>query len=478
MNLDMLIEKLKEYNPEAIEKVKKAYEYAYDMHKGQVRQSGEPYIIHPLNVAYILANLHADCNTICAGLLHDTLEDTKATKEELEELFGSEVAKLVDGVTKISKLNFLTKADQNNANTKKILMGIQEDVRIIIIKLADRLHNMRTLQYKSEFKQKENSMETLKIFVPLSYRLGEYDIRNELEDLSLSYIKPDEYKRIEDIRLRIMEDTLPKMEEVCKMTRDLLTSNNIPNEVKTKVKNIYGIYTKLEEGLKLNEIHDLKHIIINVETIGQCYTTLGLIHDKYKPLNDKFKDFICNPKQNGYQSIHTTQIIPGCGLVQSQIRTFDMDEVATKGITAAWHRYKGDAREVMQQATKEEYKLYETLYQIDKLFKDNEEFVNQAYEELLSKEVYVYTPTGEKIELPLGSTPIDFAYKIHTALGNTMVGVKVNDEPVAIGYILKDGDIVEILTKPNSKPKIEWLKEVKTAKAKRRILENTDHVNN
>ena len=288
--LNDLIEILEEYNPEEVEIVKRAYEYADDLHKGQFRQSGEPYISHPLNVAYILAELHADRDTVCAGLLHDTLEDTKITKEDIAHDFNQNIANLVDGVTKLAKMNFSSKQDQNYANTRKIITGITEDVRIIIIKLADRLHNMRTLGFKSEFKQKENALETMEIFVPLSYYIGAYRIKSELEDLSLQYLKPDMYKRIEEKKLKIEEDSAECLKEMLGTINHLLSDKNIPNEIKVRTKNIYGIYKRLSEGHKLSDIHDLLSLKIMVDTIANCYQTLGLIHSKYHPINDKFKD--------------------------------------------------------------------------------------------------------------------------------------------------------------------------------------------
>ena len=306
IELNDLIEILKEYNPEEVEVVKRAYEYASDLHKGQYRQSGEPYISHPLNVAYILAELHADRDTVCAGLLHDTLEDTKITKEDIAHDFNQNIANLVDGVTKLAKMNFSSKQDQNYANTRKIITGITEDVRIIIIKLADRLHNMRTLQFKSEFKQKENALETMEIFVPLAYYIGAYRIKSELEDLSLQYLKPDMYKRIEEKKLKIEEDSDKCLKEMLAAIQHLLNDKNIPNEIKIRTKNIYGIYKRLNEGHRLSDIHDLLALKIMVDEVENCYRTLGIIHSEYHPVNNKFKDYICNPKTNMYQSLHIT----------------------------------------------------------------------------------------------------------------------------------------------------------------------------
>ena len=472
ITLNDLISKLKEYNPEEVEVVTKAYEYAKELHNGQMRQSGEPYISHPLNVAYILTEMHADRDTICAGLLHDTLEDTNTTKEDIAHEFNQNIANLVDGVTKISKLNFSSKQDQNMANTRKIITGITEDVRIIIIKLADRLHNMRTLGFKSEFKQKENALETMEIFVPLAYYIGAYRIKSELEDLSLRYLKPDIYKRIEERKLKLEETSAAPLKEMLYKIQTLLECNNIPNEIKVRTKNIYGIYKRLNEGHKLSDIHDLLALKIMVDNIANCYYTLGIIHKEYHPINDKFKDYICNPKTNMYRSLHTTVFGPDDRLVQTQIRTFNMDKVASFGLTAYWDEQKGKARDVMQEDLKQKFQFFKSLTEINSMFGDNQQFVNQVKCELFADKVYVYTTKGDIIELPKGSTPIDFAYKIHTDIGNTMVGAFVNDEYVQVDYILQNKDRVRIITDALSYgPREDWIDKAHTSLAKRKIKE-------
>ena len=472
ITLQNLLNKLREYNPEEVEIVKRAYEYADTLHKGQMRQSGEPYISHPLNVAYILAEMHADRDTICAGLLHDTLEDTNITKEDISHDFNQNIAGLVDGVTKLSKMNFSSKQDQNYANTRKIITGITEDVRIIIIKLADRLHNMRTLQFKSEFKQKETALETMEIFVPLAYYIGAYRIKSELEDLSLRYLKPDMYKRIEERKLRLEESSNGCLKEMLYKIETLLNDKNIPNEIKIRTKNIFGIYKRLSEGHKLSDIHDLLALKIMVDEVENCYRTLYLIHNEYHPINDKFKDYICNPKTNMYQSLHTTVFGPDDRLVQTQIRTFDMDKVASFGLTAYWDEQKGKARDVMQDDLKQKFQFFKSLTEINSMFGDNQHFVNQVKTELFSDKVYVYTTKGDIIELPKGSTPIDFAYKIHTDIGNTMIGVFVNDEFVPIDYVLRNKDRVRIVTDELSYgPREDWIDKAQTSLAKRKIKE-------
>ena len=476
ITLQDLLEKLKEYNPDEIEIVKKAYNYADNLHSGQMRQSGEQYISHPLNVAYILAEMHADRDTICAGLLHDTLEDTNITKEDISHDFNQNIANLVDGVTKLSKMNFSSKQDQNYANTRKIITGITEDVRIIIIKLADRLHNMRTLQFKSEFKQKENALETMEIFVPLAYYIGAYRIKSELEDLSLQYLKPDMYKKITERKMRLEESSDECLKEMLYKIEALLNAKNIPNEIKVRTKNIYGIYKRLNEGHKLSDIHDLLSLKIMVDEIENCYITLGMIHKEYHPINDKFKDYICNPKTNMYQSLHTTVFGPDDRLVQTQIRTFDMDKVASFGLTAYWDLEKGQARDVMQNDLKQKFQFFKSLTEINSMFGDNQQFVNQVKNELFVDKVYVYTTKGDVIELPKGATPIDFAYKIHTDIGNTMVGVFVNDESVPIDYVLQNKDRVRIVTDELSYgPRDDWMNKARTSLAKRKIKEFNKH---
>ena len=479
MNIEVLLELVKLYNKEEVEMVRKAYEYASEMHSGQTRQSGEPYIIHPLNVAYIVAEMHADRNTVCAALLHDTLEDTHATKEEIADLFNSDIANLVDGVTKISKMNFSSKAEQNLANTRKIITSITDDVRIIIIKLADRLHNMRTLEYKSVFKQKENSLETLEIFVPLAYYIGAYRIKSELEDISFRYLKPKEYKRLYNIMSRSSEENNIVLTEVLQNIEYILKNDNISNEIKVRTKNLYGIYKRQSEGYKISDIHDLLSLKIMVNELWECYKALGLIHSKYHPVNEMFKDYICNPKTNLYQSLHTTVFAPRDKLVQTQIRTFDMDKIASFGLTAYWDINKGDARDKMQKDLREKFQFFKTLTDINNMFLDNKDFVSQVKQELFNDNIYVYTSKGDTIELPKNSTIIDFAYKIHTDIGNTLVGAKVNGEYVNdLGQTLKNRDRITVITDDYSYgPRVEWLDKVNTSNAKKKIKEFNKKIN-
>ena len=472
LTIDDLINVIKKYNPEEVEIIKKAYYYAEELHKGQKRQSGEDYITHPLNVAYILASMHADRDTVCAGLLHDTLEDTHITKEDISHDFNPVIASLVDGVTKISKLNFSTKQEQNLANTRKIITGITSDVRIIIIKLADRLHNMRTLEYKTEFKQKENSLETIDIFAPLAYYIGAYRIKSELEDLSFRYLKPDIYMNLLEKNKRLEEENKNILLEMKYKIETILKDNNISNEIKVRTKNIYGIYKRLSAGERLSDIHDLFSLKVMVDEIDDCYKTLRYVHNLYHPINSKFKDYICNPKTNMYSSLHTTVFGEEGKLVQTQIRTFDMDKIASFGLTAYFDINKGNARKIMQEDLKNKYQFFSSLLEINSVFADNQEFVNQIKNELFSSKVYIYGTDGKIVELPKGSTIIDYAFNLESDIGYTMIGAVVNDEYKDVDYILKNNDRVRIIRDDLSfGPREEWITKAVTTKAKKRIKE-------
>ena len=467
-----LIKLIKEYNPSEVENVTKAYNYAKMMHEGQYRESGEEYITHPVEVAYILAEMHADGDTLCAGLLHDVLEDTASTKDEISHLFNPRVAMLVDGVTKMSKLNFSSKKDEVSANTRKIITGITTDVRIIIVKLADRLHNMRTIDYKTPFKQKENALETMEIYVPLAYYIGAYRIKSELEDICLKCLMPDMYNSIKDKKEKIEVDSKAMLESMYYTIRKTLLDKKISNYIKLRTKNIYGIYRKINAGYRIYDIHDLLALKIMVDDINSCYQTLRYVHELYHPVNEKFKDYICNPKTNMYRSLHTTVFSPEGRLVQTQIRTFDMDKVASFGLTTYWDIEKGEARNAMQEDLKNKFQFFQSLLEINKVFGDNEEFVRQVKAELFSDKIYVYNMTGEIIELPVGSTVVDFAYKLGNNIGNTLVGAIVNDKYVDVKYVLKNKDRVKVLTDDLSYgPREDWENYAKTTYARRMIKE-------
>ena len=472
ITIEKLLDNVKVYDKSGEEIIRKSYEYADYHHRNQLRESGEPYIIHPLNVAYILSEMQADKETICASLLHDTIEDTEATYDDVKKIFGTEIADLVDGVTKISKMFFTSKEEQNNANTRKILTSLKKDVRIVIIKLADRLHNMRTIQYKNEFKQKSKALETLKVYVPLAYYIGAYRIKTELEDISFKCLDIDNYKRIEEDITRIKENSTPCIKEMLHKINEILNNKEYPHEIKVRMKNIYGIYKRLQAGHTISSIHDLISLKIMVDEIDECYLLLRPIHETYKPVNKYFKDYIGNAKPNFYQSLHTTVFSPDGRLVQMQIRTKDMDKIASFGLARYWALNGENARIIMQNELKNKYQFYSSLKEIDSLFDNDEEFIKHAEKELFADQVYVFTPSGKIIELPLGSTIIDFVYKSNDNLANQMIGAMVNDTVVPINYQLKSGDRVKVLTDKNAKgPELNWEKNAITTLAKRKIRE-------
>ncbi len=475
ITIEDLLNHVKQYNACEIDYIKKAYDFAFKAHKKGVRESGEPYITHPLAVAYILSEKFADKDTICAALLHDVIEDSEYTKEDIEREFNPEIAKLVYGVTKLSKLNFSTKEEQIYSNTRKILESMMEDIRIIIIKLADRLHNMRTLQFKSINKQIENATETMELYVPLAYYIGDYRTKSELEDLSLRYLKPEVYQKIELIQNKITQDNKENLSSISNNLKSILESKNIHCEIKERIKNIYGIYNRLNHGHEINNIHDLFSLKIMTDDIDKCYIALRHIHDAYHPIDFKFKDYICNPKTNLYQSLHTTVYGPYDKLVQIQVRTFEMDKIASFGLTAYWEESKGLARELMQRDLKEKLQFYRTLSDISFMFEDNKEFIQQVKKELLSEKIFVYTPKGEIIELPKDSTLIDAAFRINPMLGNSMQYGIVNNERQNCNYVLKNKDRICIETAPDCSPQEEWLKDVKTTNARKLIIESCNN---
>ena len=469
MTIDDLINKIEEYNPDEVERVRRAYEYASVMHIDQKRQSGEPYIVHPLSVTYILAELHADGDTLCAGLLHDTLEDTRATKEELIELFGNNVAMLVDGVTNFNKNDFKNSKDEDAANIRKIINSLTTDVRIVIIKLADRLHNMRTLEYKSREKQQEKALETMELYVPLAQYVGVNNIKSELEDLSFMYLKEDYYKRSKELREELVASSDDYLRDMVFKIREILNNNGIPNEMKIRIKNIYGVYRRLIR--KDRDPHDLIAIKVMVEEVNKCYSALGYIHGLYHPIHSRFKDYISSPKSNMYQSLHTTVLPENGEQTQIQIRTKEMDDIATYGLPIYWDLYRELGTSAMASKIGENKGLLSSISELNDMHpKSDRRFVKEIKRELFEDRIEVYTKTGDVISLPKGSTPVDFAYLIHTEVGNHMVGAIVNGEIVSFSYKLKPRDRVEIITNDLSStpPDIRF---AKTTHARRRIRE-------
>lgn len=453
---------------EDIKQIEKAYKYAEEMHFGVKRLTGEDYIEHPLNVAYILTGIKADAATICAALMHDVLEDCDVTKEEMTELFGEEITSLVDGVTKINKLNFSAASEAIIANHRKILVGLSEDVRVIIIKLADRLHNMRSLWVHPPKKQKTKAKETLDILTPIADRLGMSHIKSELEDLSLRYYNPDAYYSIVEKLNQTKQERDQNVLEMITSVSTLLDSAGIKHEIKGRSKSIYSIYKKMSKG---KNIYDLLALRILLNTEADCYSALGLIHAKYKPMPKRFKDYIARPKTNMYQSLHTTVFGEGERLYEIQIRTYEMDEVSEKGIASHWsYKEKGSVKANLQDEMEQKLQFFKSLMELRQEEKDAEEFVNSVKNDILKSSVYVFTPLGDAIELPQGATPIDFAYKVHSKVGDHMIGAIVNDAIVPLDYELKDNDIVKINTNNNTLgPSREWLNIVKTTGARNKI---------
>ena len=473
LTIDKLMDKIKTYivDEKELDIIKEAYKFAYEKHFGQKRLTGEEYIIHPLNVAYILTRINADYETLSAALLHDTVEDCNVTKEEIEEKFGHNIMTLVEGVTKINKLNLSGTTEALINNQRKILVGLSEDVRVIIIKLADRLNNMQTLFVHSEKKQKETAKETLDILTPIADRLGINSIKQDLEELCLRYSKPDEYY---DIVEKLNATKAERDNSVAKMIEsvsELLNKHDIKHEIFGRSKSIYSIYKKLEKGKRFSEIYDLLALRILVDTEQDCYQALGIIHSKYRPKPRRFKDYIAMPKTNMYQSLHTTVFGVDGQLFEIQIRTYDMDRVAEYGIASHWsYKEKGSVKAVMQNEMEQKLQFFRAIMDLRKEQDNPEEFVNTVKKEVFQNMIYVFTPLGDVIELPNGSTPIDFAYKVHSKVGDHAVGAIVNSNMVPLDYKLKSDDIVKIIKNNNSiGPSREWLNIVATTQAKNKI---------
>ncbi|MBR3306825.1 MAG: bifunctional (p)ppGpp synthetase/guanosine-3',5'-bis(diphosphate) 3'-pyrophosphohydrolase [Lachnospiraceae bacterium] len=472
---DDLISRVKRYHPSNdISLIEKAYETAKELHHDQLRKSGEPYIIHPICVAIILADMEMDKETIAAGILHDVVEDTVMTKEELQELFGSDVALLVDGVTKLSQIQYSTdKLDVQADNLRKMFLAMAKDIRVIMIKLADRLHNMRTLSHMKPEKQQEKARETIDIYAPIAQRLGISKIKVELEDLCLKYLEPDEYQKLSDEIAQQKSERERYVQVIVDEVRKHIRDAGIEARIDGRVKHFFSIYKKMKNQHKsIDQIYDLFAVRIIVASVKDCYAALGVIHEIYKPIPGRFKDYIAVPKENMYQSLHTTLIGQNGVPFEIQIRTYEMHRTAEYGIAAHW-KYK-EASDGKKPELKEEEKLawLAQILEWQRDMSDNREFMNilKSDLDLFSDSVYCFTPTGDVKNLPAGSTPIDFAYSIHSAVGNKMIGARVNGRMVTINYEIKNGDCIEILTSQNSKgPSRDWLAVVKSTTARSKI---------
>lgn len=472
---DKLIETIRKYHPSTdVSQVQKAYNIAFEAHKEQKRRSGEPYIIHPVSVAIILADMELDKETIVAGILHDVVEDTVMTLEDIEKEFGAEVALLVDGVTKLTQLSYSKdKVEIQAENLRKMFLAMAKDIRVILIKLADRLHNMRTLEYQTPAKQREKARETMDIYAPIADRLGISKIKIELDDLSLMYLEPEKFNEIAYQRNVKFSSGEELIKELVREVNDFVKEAEIDAIVYGRMKHIFSIYKKMVNSNKtFDQILDLFAVRIIVDSVKDCYTALGIIHDKYKPIQGRFKDYISMPKPNMYQSLHTTLIGPSGQPFEIQIRTKDMHRTAEYGIAAHWKYKEGIKGEAS--AANEEQKLswLREILEWQKEMSDNKEFMSVLKSDLnlFAEDVYCFTPKGDVKNLPNGSTPIDFAYSIHSAVGNKMVGARVNGKMVNIDYVIKNGDRIEIITSQNCKgPSRDWLNICKSTQAKNKI---------
>ncbi|MBQ8733379.1 MAG: bifunctional (p)ppGpp synthetase/guanosine-3',5'-bis(diphosphate) 3'-pyrophosphohydrolase, partial [Anaerotignum sp.] len=472
-----LIEKIKTYHPSSdFSMVEKAYKLAVDAHKDQKRKSGEPYIIHPLKVAYILAELELDMESIVAGILHDVIEDTEYSYEDISNMFSEEIAALVDGVTKLGKLSYTTKEEVQAENYRKMFLAMAKDIRVILIKLADRLHNMRTLNYMKPEKQKEKAQETLDIYAPLAHRLGISKIRSEMEDLCFKYLDPDAFFDLATKIERKKEERDEFVQDIVKELQQKMDEAGIKGKVYGRTKHFFSIYKKMvNQNKTMDQIYDLFAIRALVDNVKDCYAVLGIVHTMYTPMPGRFKDYIAMPKPNMYQSLHNSLIGPHGQVFEVQIRTWEMHRTSEYGIAAHWKYKEGKANEKGNKATRRDEEKLAWLRQImewQQDMADNKEYLDTLKQDfnIFSTQVYAFTPQGDVIQLTKDSTPIDFAYMIHTAVGNKMVGARVNNKIVPIDHRIQNGDIVEIITSQNSKgPNRDWLNLVKSAQARTKI---------
>ncbi|MFD1440612.1 RelA/SpoT family protein [Lacticaseibacillus hegangensis] len=457
-------------NDEHLAFVKKAYDFAAYVHKDQKRKSGEPYIIHPIQVAGILANLKMDPITVASGYLHDVVEDTNITLGDIQEMFGKETAVIVDGLTKLSKVTYVAHKDELAENHRKMLLAMAKDMRVILVKLADRLHNMRTLMHLRPDKQRRIANETLEIYAPLADRLGISTIKWELEDLSLRYLNPQQYYRIAQLMKSKRTEREEYIEKAIVDIKKALADLNIQYEIYGRPKHIYSIYKKMRDKHKqFDELYDLLAVRVITQNIKDCYAVLGVIHTQWKPMPGRFKDYIAMPKANGYQSLHTTVIGPMGKPLEVQIRTEEMHHVAEFGVAAHWAYKEGQTSEVQYDKAGKQIDMFREILEIQDETNDAHDFMDSVKGDIFTDRVYVFTPQGDVYELPKGSVPLDFAYMVHTEVGNHSVGAKINGKIVPLNYQLKNGDIVEMLTNSSSKPSRDWVNIAFTSRARNKI---------
>ncbi len=469
IRINDILDRILDYNPDAdLDVVQRAYIYSARVHDGQIRLSGEPYLTHPLEVAGILTELKLDVESIAAGLLHDVIEDTHATDEDIRNMFGPGVQHIVSGVTKLSKLTFQRSAERQAESIRKMILAMADDIRVILIKLADRLHNIRTLHFHSkEQKKKEIAQETFDIYVPIASRLGIYWVKKELEDTSFKYLQPDEYERILQLVSKDQTEREKAIEKIRKQILEKIEEAGLKGQVLGRYKQFYSIYNKMvKQNLSFEEVYDLIAFRIILNTVPECYTALGVMHNTWQPIPKKFKDYIGVPKPNRYQSLHTTVIGPEGERIEVQIRTHDMDQVARSGIAAHWSYKEGKS---YAQNSGDAYAWIQNLVENQANSSSPEEFMENVRIDLFPDEVYVFTPRGDVMSLPKGATPIDFAYAIHTEIGNQCTGAKVNGKIVPLTYDLKTGDTCEVAVTKGHNPSKDWLQFVKTVKARSRI---------
>lgn len=467
---DELYEKIKKIikKQDELDTINNAYAFALNKHAGKKRRNGDDYVTHPLEVANILTDLNVDYVTLASSIIHETVNHSDATIDEVKEEFGEEIATIVHSLSKINRLELSDDKDSSAAYLRKVLVGLSEDVRVLFIKLADRLHNMRTLDALTVEEQKQKANETTSVLIPIAHRLGINSIKSELEDLCLRYTKPDVYNDILEKLDASREQLNEYLLEMKQSISDILTENGIPFKIKGRVKSVHSLYNKMDNGKRFSDIYDILALRVFVDTEQECYLTIGLIHSKFRPMPRRFKDYVANPKENMYQSLHTTVFGVEGQLFEIQVRTYEMDEIAEKGIASHWsYKEKGSVK--VQSMMEHKLEMFRNIIEANNNIESDTEFANNLSSELLSDVIYCYTPKGDVLELPKGATPVDFAYRVHSGVGDRTIGAIVNDQIVPLDYELQDGDIVKINTGKESNPNKDWLNFVKSSQAKSKI---------